>query len=126
MSFFCRPLSRCLGFFCLACAFAGVSFSLRAEEKDAVGLLPLPDVPPPPTDIRPFDEGVEEPQVTIRREERGTVEEYRIHGRLFKIKVIPEAGLPYYLIDNDGDGHFETHAPTDPEPGLPMWVIGTF
>ncbi|MDR2636874.1 MAG: DUF2782 domain-containing protein [Zoogloeaceae bacterium] len=87
---------------------------------------PLPDVPPPPTDIRPFDDSIEEPQVTIRREERGTVEEYRVGGKLYMVRITPEAGAPYYLIDNDGDGHFETHSPTDPGVRVPMWVIGTF
>ncbi|MDR3157990.1 MAG: DUF2782 domain-containing protein [Zoogloeaceae bacterium] len=88
----------------------------------------LPDVPPPPADIRPFDDSIEEPQVTItiRREERGTVEEYRIGGKLYMLKITPDAGAPYYLVDSDGDGHFETHSPTDSSARVPMWVIGTF
>ena len=87
---------------------------------------PLPDIPPPPADIRPFDDSIEEPQITIRREERGTVEEYRISGKLYMLKITPEAGAPYYLVDSDGDGHFETHSPTDSGARVPMWVIGTF
>ncbi|MDR0735301.1 MAG: DUF2782 domain-containing protein [Zoogloeaceae bacterium] len=87
---------------------------------------PLPDIPPPPADIRPFDDSIEEPQVTIRREERGTVEEYRIGGKLYMLKITPEAGAPYYLVDSDGDGHFETHSPSDSGVRVPMWVIGTF
>jgi hypothetical protein len=90
------------------------------------GLEPLPDVPPPPTDIRPFDDTIEEPQVTIRKEDRGTVEEYRISGKLYMLRITPEVGAPYYLVDNDGDGHFETRSPTDSGVKTPMWVIDTF
>ncbi|MDR1350453.1 MAG: DUF2782 domain-containing protein [Zoogloeaceae bacterium] len=87
---------------------------------------PLPDIPSPPTDITPFEDSIEEPQVTIHREERGTVEEYRISGKLYMLKITPEAGAPYYLVDNDGDGHFETRSPADSGVTTPMWVIGTF
>ncbi|MDR1888078.1 MAG: DUF2782 domain-containing protein [Zoogloeaceae bacterium] len=86
---------------------------------------PAADIPPPPN-LQTFDEDLEEPQITIRREERSTVEEYRLGGKLYMIKVTPEIGEPYYLVDNDGDGHFETHSPTDSGVKVPMWVIGTF
>jgi hypothetical protein len=101
-----------------------LAFAVQAEAPADVE--PLPDIPPPPADIRPFDESIEEPQVTIRREERGTVEEYRLGGKLYMLKITPEVGAPYYLVDNDGDGQFETHSPTDPGVRVPMWVIGTF
>jgi hypothetical protein len=48
-----------------------------------------------------------EPTVTIRDEEDRRVEEYRINGRVYMIKVTPEKGLPYYYIDTDGDGQLE-------------------
>ncbi|MDR2365276.1 MAG: DUF2782 domain-containing protein [Zoogloeaceae bacterium] len=100
-------------------------FALTAQAQAPADAEPLPDVPPP-ADIRPFDENIEEPQVTIRREERGTVEEYRLSGKLYMVKITPEIGAPYYLVDNDGDGQFETHSPTNPGVRVPMWVIGTF
>jgi hypothetical protein len=48
-----------------------------------------------------------EPTVTIREEEDRRIEEYRINGRVYMIKVIPEKGVPYYYIDTDGDGQLE-------------------
>ena len=96
-----------------------------AQADRPANLEPLPAVPPPPPEMQPFDEALE-PQVTIRKDERGTVQEYRVNGKLYMVKIVPEAGAPYYLIDNDGDGRLESHSPVDPGVKVPMWVIGTF
>jgi hypothetical protein len=48
-----------------------------------------------------------EPTVTIREEEDRRIEEYRMNGRIYMIKVTPENGIPYYYIDSDGDGQLE-------------------
>jgi hypothetical protein len=101
-------------------ALAQTASGDRIEER-------LPAVPPPPPEMQPFDDALNlEPQVTIHPTARGTEEEYRINGKLYMIKVTPEVGAPYYLIDNDGDGRLETHSPASPDVQVPMWVIGTF
>ena len=82
-----------------------------------------PDLPPA---LQPLDDSVE-PQVTIKQREGSTVEEYRVNGKLYKIKVIPDQGVPYYLIDQRGDGNFtRMDTPGSPQLSVPMWVIGTF
>src|SRR5262245_19198434 len=63
-------------------------------------LQPLPEPPPPPAGME-LDPTLE-PQVTIRRSPKETVEEYRIRGRLYMIKVTPSHGVPYYLVDEGG------------------------
>jgi len=71
------------------------------------------DVPIPP---KIQDEQIE-PTVTIREEEGQRVEEYRLNGRVYMVKVTPEGGIPYYYIDDDGDGRLEldtTRSPLDP------------
>jgi hypothetical protein len=86
----------------------------------------IADIPPPPADSMPLDnEGLEEPQVTIRPDARGIVEEYRMGGKLYLLKITPEQGVPYFLIDQTGDGHFEP-VPDNVKLTPPMWVIGTF
>ncbi|MFZ4539057.1 DUF2782 domain-containing protein [Propionivibrio sp.] len=86
---------------------------------------PVPDVKPPV--MVPLDDSIE-PQVTIKRRDGNTFEEHRINGRLFKIRVTPENGIPYTLVDQSGDGSFTTipDAPGTPALSVPMWVIGTF
>ena len=61
------------------------------------------DVPIPP---KVQDEQIE-PTVTIREEEDRMIEEYRLDGQVYMVKVTPEGGVPYYYIDTDGDGKLE-------------------
>lgn len=80
------------------------------------------DAPPPPMPSE-SQEGLE-PEVTIIRKEDRTVEEYRINGELYMIKVTPSKGYPYYLVDADGDGSLETRRnELDPRILVPSWVI---
>jgi hypothetical protein len=79
-----------------------------------------------PPALVPLDDAME-PQITIREREGEIVEEYRINGRLYKMRVIPVRGEPYILIDHRGDGSFVPHdSPGTPGLSVPQWVIGTF
>lgn len=65
------------------------------------------DVPIPPKLQPPEDDSI--PQVSIRTQDNGDrVEEYRQNGRLTMVKVIPERGAPYFLLDTNGDGRLDT------------------
>ena len=48
-----------------------------------------------------------------------------MNGRLYMLKVTPPYGVPYYMVDNAGDGNFMRHN-LDSGIRVPMWVIGTF
>jgi len=62
--------------------------------------------------------------VVIIQHEDETVEEYRIGGRIYMIKVQPGKGVPYYLVDTDGDGKLETHYSDLTENiVIPQWVL---
>ena len=51
-----------------------------------------------------------------------TVEEYRVNGFLYAIKVTPKTGAPYYLVAVDEDGNYVR---SDQPNGLriPSWKI---
>ncbi len=109
-------------------------------------LLPIPllfvacvafgqDVPPPPA-LQPVPAGAPdapnqgdefEPEVTIIRRQGTTVEEYRTNGRLYMVRVTPDVGVPYYLVDVDGDGTLESRFHEDDDfdrvQAVPGWVI---
>jgi len=87
-------------------------------------LQPIPEPPPLPPGTGP--DSVLEPQVTILKRGIDTVEEYRIGGRLYMMKVIPPSGAPYYLIDHRGDGTFSRQDSFDFGTRVPMWVIRSF
>jgi hypothetical protein len=84
-------------------------------------LEPLPEPPPPPPGVA-ADEDLE-PQVTIKQRGEEKVEEFRIHGRLYMIKVTPPHGVPYYLVDPKGNGQFVPATEVQPTLSVPMWVI---
>ena len=85
------------------------------------GLQPIPEPPPPPAGLEP--DAALEPQVTIQRRGTDTVEEFRLNGRLYMIRVTPANGRPYYLIDNVGKGDFSRIDSYDTGTRPPMWVI---
>ena len=68
----------------------------------------------------------EEPEVIITKQTEQTIEEYRIGGRLYMIKIIPKAGAPYYLVDDKGDGKFSRMESLDSGLRVPRWIIHRF
>jgi len=95
-----------------------------AAQQPPAGSQPLPEPPPPPPGLE-LDPALE-PQVTITKRGDDRVEEYRIHGKLYMLKVTPPHGVPYYLIDEKGDGRMTRQDPLDSGLRVPMWVIHTF
>jgi hypothetical protein len=87
-------------------------------------LQPIPEPPPPPPGME-MDSALE-PQVTIIKRGSDTIEEYRVGGRLYMMKVTPPHGTPYYLIDQRGDGTFSRQDTFDSGTRVPMWVIKSF
>ena len=85
--------------------------------------------PPAPIIEEGFPEGAEdsfEPEVTIVHRDNEVVEEYRVRGQLYMVKVTPLHGVPYYLVDEDGSGRMVRRDGVTPRLAVPMWVIKTW
>lgn len=79
--------------------------------------------PAPPPSPGESDQSLE-PEVTIINRGEDLVEEYRINGQLYMIKVIPKKGIPYFLVDSDGDGNFDVRRnELDEELLIPQWIL---
>ncbi len=64
------------------------------------------------------------PNVILQEHENRTVEEYRINGRLYKLRITPRLGAPYYLLDQDGSGDLALHRGAGPATTqVPQWVL---
>jgi hypothetical protein len=102
-------------------------FLLLAASGAAAQPVPkdLEPVPDPPA-ATPFDDPSLEPEITIRERGGEKVEEYRIAGRLYAIRVTPAHGVPYILVDHQGDGNFSRYDGPGEEIAVPMWVIREF
>jgi len=91
-------------------------------QSEPPNLAPVPEPPEVPGRVQ--SGAALEPEVRITRGAHKTVTEYRINGALRAIKVEPDGGKPYYLVDVDGDGQLETRT-NDLARGLlvPQWVL---
>ena len=96
----------------------GLPLLASAAERPA-NLQALPEAPPPPG----YAGDGEEPKITVKQRGEEKVEEYRLNGRLYMIKVTPTKGKPYYLVDSRGDGQFSRQDNLDSGVRPPMWII---
>lgn len=85
---------------------------------------PLPDIPPPPRSAQSTDNL--EPQVTIRQDGQNRLEEYRVGGKLYAIRVIPPIGRPYLLVDRVGKGLMTRMDDITGGVSPPQWVLFNF
>ncbi len=108
---------RLLSLLSLVC----LSFSVNAAQSEHVAQTASPTAPQTNT-----EEAVDEPQVTITKQTEQTVEEYRANGRLYMIKITPKHGVPYYLVDDRGDGKFARQEGLDSGLRVPRWIIKSF
>ena len=88
-------------------------------------LEPLPEVSAPPQ--IPIDPA-QEPTVTIKQRGADKIEEFRVNGKLYMVRVTPPGGTPYVLLDQTGGGQFvpSTGQHDGRNISVPMWVIKTF
>ncbi|CAN5828334.1 hypothetical protein BH20PSE1_BH20PSE1_15650 [soil metagenome] len=105
-----------LGIFCAAQVTA-------AEPGVPANLEPLPEAAPPSPEPVQSGESLE-PDIRIIQKKDAIIEEYRLNGNLYMVKVIPAVGRPYYLLDQDGDGRMETNmSEIYSDFVVPQWVL---
>ncbi|MDQ6989887.1 MAG: DUF2782 domain-containing protein [Mariprofundaceae bacterium] len=101
--------------FCLPLAFALLTWTSFAHAESLQDLLTPQQVLP-------------EVQVQAYQHQNGaTISEYRLHGKVWMIKIQPVGDFPaYYLYDPEGEGSFERRIAGNTQPTPPMWVIKKF
>ena len=115
-----------LGLLLLTLVFVQLPVAALAKElqtvEPPVGLQPLEEIPPP---IISNEENADEPQITIIKKKGETIEEYRINGQLYMMKVTPAHGVPYYMHKEDQDGGWLMDGPNQPL-SVPKWTLFRF
>ncbi len=99
-----------LFYFVLLCALLTPT---HAEEQRNVP-------PPPPED---GSEALPEPEVKIIHREDRIVEEVSVNGRLRYVKITPNKGVPYYIVDTDGDGVLDQQFNSLDNPNINQWIL---
>jgi hypothetical protein len=99
-----------------------LAFPAFAVNEQPPRLESVPEVPEPPLPVQSGE--TLEPDITIIRKGKKTIQEYRRGGRLYMIKVVPDIGPPYYFLDNDGDGKMDVRRDDlDKGSNINMWKI---
>lgn len=91
-------------------------------------LIPLPEPEPDPNELEAKPDPELDSQVTIIQRGEDKIEEHRVNGELYMIKVIPRIGPPYYLKKGLIADH-HTHPNSDaggPNVSPPMWQLFRF
>ena len=70
------------------------------------------------------DEQSSSGKIIIKNDDNEVINEFRINGQLYMIRITPNKGVPYYLVDADGDGNLETRwNELAPDLLIPSWVL---
>ena len=98
---------------------AAVSLAAWAQ-SDTRPAIPMetPDLPP-----AGYAGETVQPDVTILETDRGTVYEYRVNGQLYMVRIQPQIGPPYFLLDLDGDGTLDVQRDRVSDIAIPRWVL---
>ncbi|QKT03735.1 DUF2782 domain-containing protein [Ectothiorhodospiraceae bacterium 2226] len=96
------------------------SLLLLAGAAQAQAPQEPPERPQAPT-ARELEEGLPGSQITIIRREHDVVEEFRLDGRLYMVRITPNRGYPYYLVDTTGDGLLDTRTTYDASSTVNRW-----
>jgi hypothetical protein len=89
-------------------AFGLILTSSHSFAQQPQNLSPVPEPPELPLPVQ-SGEAIE-PDITIIRKGKKTIQEFRKNGELYMVKIIPAIGLAYYLIDTDGDGNMDVRS----------------
>ncbi len=88
-------------------------------EDSAPKILEQPQLPP----VIESGEALA-PDITIMRKGKEIITQYRLNGELYMVKIKPDIGPAYYLVDDNGDGNMNVrHNDLDRDIKIPQWVL---
>lgn len=121
-----QPIKTIL-FLCAIGFTLSVSAQSNQQPKNLQPLPELPDLTHEEPELP--DLGIDpslEPQVTIIKGKEETIEEYRIGGELYMIKVTPRIGKPFYLLNRRSAVGSAHRGDLESGVSVPMWELYRF
>jgi hypothetical protein len=96
--------------------------STQSFAEQPPNLAPVPEPPELPMPVQSGDPI--EPDITIIRKGKKTIQEFRKNGELYMVKIIPVIGPAYYLIDTNGDGNMDVRgSDLDKGTNINQWKL---
>lgn len=107
--------------------------ALAQTARQPDNLVPLPEIPESPSageeNTLPPELGLDpslEPEITIHEGKDKMIEEYRVNGELYMIKITPRIGKPYYLLNRRSAAGMLHRGDMESGVSVPMWQIYRF
>ena len=79
----------------------------------------------PPAKIKQGEPMEDAPEITIRKKGSKTIQEYRLNGELYMMKITPDHGVSYYLYKEDQQSDWVNVGP-NPPLAVPKWTLFRF
>ncbi len=99
-----------------------LAFPVFAADDKPPQLEAVPDAPKPPPSVQSGE--TLEPDITIIRRGKKTIQEFRRSGKLYMVKVVPDIGPPYYFLDSNGDGKLDIRrSDLSQDTNVNMWKL---
>jgi hypothetical protein len=95
------------------------ALSLAASEAEPIAMPEQPELP------QPVQSGEEmQPDITIIRKGKETIQEFRRNGQIYMIKIVPQVGPAYYMLDTNGDGKMDVKKnDLDKNTDINQWLL---
>jgi len=96
--------------------------NLADDRPPSDNVAPVPEPPELPLPVQSGEEM--EPDITIIRKGKDTIQEYRRNGKLYQVKVVPAVGPAYYLVDTNGDEQMDVkRSDIDKTSNINRWTL---
>jgi len=79
----------------------------------------------PPAKIKQGEPIESAPEIAIRKKGSKTIQEYRLNGELYMMKITPDHGVSYYLYKEDQQSDWVNVGP-NPPLAVPKWTLFRF
>ncbi len=112
-----KPYQKLLSQLLVVTCFV-VSSQASAEEE---ALETIDEFAPPAI----TNEDLTKPEITVIEKDGDVIEEYRVNGQLYMMKITPKHGKPYYMHKEDQEGGWVIAGPNEPL-SVPKWTLFTF
>lgn len=109
-------------FLSLLSSNSALSNENMAVQTQSDELKAIPETPELPAPIQSGEEM--QPDITIIKKGKETIQEFRKNGQLYMIKVVPQIGPSYYLLDTNGDGKLDVKQnDIDKTSNINQWIL---
>lgn len=96
-----------------------ISSIAQAADKPTPEKILEPELPP-----RIESGEALQPDITIMRKGKEIITQYRLHGELYMVKIKPDLGPSYYLVDSNGDGNMNVRrSDLERDIQIPQWIL---